>query len=214
MNQPTFPKPCPLCASPVQIFPADPGFRISCIGCNLIITHNDEKLLLKTWNQRKKPAATKVHNTLHKSLTQKDIYNFPNDDTLLQDTEQITDKELFTDKNIHFRIARFIWAQMNKVYPENTNKHLRTAKANDWIDEIRLMLDVDKISVETIKSAAKWIYESNDDFWRYTIKSVTGFRKHIGSISIAAQKVKAAQNKTLNKSPNFFNESTPTPGAS
>lgn len=198
-------KPCPLCAAPAQESRDGEAFIIFCMGCNLRCTNNKHELLIKVWNQRKKPAVQKEKNMIHKSLHEKEIFSFPNDDTLMKDTESILDPALQNDHNLYFRISRFLWGKMKETYGD-TNKHLTTARANDWIDSIRLMVEADKIHIEGIKAAAKWLYESNDTFWRYTVKSVTGFRKNIASISGSMNKQKAGIKIKPNLNETFFQE--------
>lgn len=71
-----------------------------------------------------------------------------------------------------------------------TNKRLREAKFLGWYEDTRLLIEIDKNTIDELRDVYNFLNNSTNDFWISTISSMNGVRKNFDKLLVDAKKEK------------------------
>ena len=100
---------------------------------------------------------------------------------LLKDIDLVANTDNISDK--YLKVAKVFHNECLKVYG-NKNKTLNNADAAKWADAVKKMIEIDKRTYKEIEEVVNYIYLGENNFWRTTIMSTEGLRKHFDKILI------------------------------
>lgn len=100
-----------------------------------------------------------------------------------------------------YGIARTFMQEISAIRSPEQYKAIREADVAKWIDEARLMLQVDKRNPVKVKEVMDFMFDE-DTFWKNTIFSLTSFRKHFDTIMGKMDSVRKKESDNQFK-PNF-----------
>jgi hypothetical protein len=96
---------------------------------------------------------------------------------------QISEADLEEPTLTYFRTALAFQDLFKKIATESGGSITQLNKANiTWIDEIRKMIEIDKIEIENIRRVWAWLPKS--DFWKKNIQSTATLRKQFNKLII------------------------------
>lgn len=98
--------------------------------------------------------------------------------------------------DINYKIALHLREQVLDVNPKCRVPKPEPKHMQKWADEIRKMMQYDKVTKEEMHQAIKFIY--SDNFWDTVIQSPSGLRRNWNTIS--GQMIRSNKNRTSNVS--------------
>ena len=110
----------------------------------------------------------------------------------------VVTKDSTKEERIIKRFHSFFCQHRTKPEKPFNHKVLLGAKVADWKKDLDLMMRVDKRTREDLLGVYEFISKSSDPFWRDTILSLGGIRKHFDQIS---DKMDAEKNKIKQSAP-------------
>lgn len=109
---------------------------------------------------------------------------------------------------LYFYIAK---SYHNLFLKKGSTKSLRKAKLDKWVDEVRKIIELDKVKVEQLV-AVKMYWElceegvERDRFWYDTVNSMASFRKKDKNDEYYFDKITQSVKKWLDRNPQYIQE--------
>lgn len=96
---------------------------------------------------------------------------------------QIAEADLEEPTKTYFKVALSFHEMFKKIATEAGGSINQLSKAKGtWIDDIRMMIEIDKISIENIRRVWHWL--QTNDFWKKNIQSTANLRKQFNKLII------------------------------
>ena len=120
--------------------------------------------------------------------------------------EVITSPQGNDSKPVKSKDARYI--ELENLFKEKLELKLnKSLQSNKWYDDIRKLIEIDKISIDRVKSSILWHFDNYDRDYRLEIQSASSLREKFSKLE--SQKTKFEQNnkpQMSDKTKEFFDK--------